>query len=134
MAEGLCRHLWHDSIQCESAGVEKHGLNRRAVDVMHEIGIDISQHRSKTVDELESDRFDYVITVCGNANESCPLFPGPARIVHRGFDDPPTLAADAGSEAEALAHYRRVRDEIADFVRQIWQELPAPEAGPANES
>ena len=123
MAEGLCRHRWGDAIQCESAGIETHGLNPLAVHAMREIGIDISAHRSKTTDELDAGAFDLVITVCGHAHESCPIFPGNTRVIHRGFDDPPKLAADAKSDDEALVHYRRVRDEIAGFIEELDQVL-----------
>lgn len=116
MAEGFCRHFWADEIECESAGIEKHGLNPDAVEVMQEAGVDITGHRSKTLDDLDSLAFDYVFTVCGSANESCPVFPGQAKVIHHGFDDPPKLAATAASKSEALDHYRRVRDEIKAFV------------------
>jgi arsenate reductase len=116
MAEGLCRELRGDVIEAHSAGIEAHGLNPHAVRVMGEIGIDISGQRSKTVGEVADVVFDYVVTVCGHANETCPIFPGRARVIHRGFDDPPRLAADAKSEEEALGHYRRVRDEIKAFI------------------
>jgi arsenate reductase len=119
MAEGLCRHHWPERFECASAGIEKHGLNERAVRVMAEIGIDIGGHSSKTLDELGSLAFDLVITVCGHADESCPVFPGRTRVVHHGFDDPPRLALDAATEEEALAPYRRVRDEIDEFIRQL---------------
>ena len=116
MAEGLCRHLWGDVIEPYSAGIEKHGLNPLAVKVMREIGIDISGHRSKTVDDLGDGEFDYVVTVCGHANESCPFFPARTKVIHRGFDDPPKLAAGSVNEEEALIHYRRVRDEIREYI------------------
>ncbi len=116
MAEGLCRHLRGDVIEPFSAGIEIHGLNRLAVQVMREIGIDISGHSSKTVADLGNSEFDYVVTVCGHANETCPFFPAGTRVVHRGFDDPPKLAINAASDEEALTHYRRVRDEIREFV------------------
>ena len=119
MAEGLCRHLRGDQIDAYSAGIEAHGLNPFAVKVMEEIGIDISGHRSKTTDELGDLALDTVITVCGHAHETCPVLPGKARIVHRGFDDPPRLAADARTEEEALQHYRRVRDEIRAYVETL---------------
>ena len=106
-------------IEPYSAGIETHGLNPRAVRVMAEAGIDISGHRSKHVDELRGTPFDYVITVCDHADESCPLFPGKVKRVHVGFDDPPKLAANARTEEEALMHYRRVRDEIRAFVEQL---------------
>ena len=119
MAEGWAIHLKNDVIDSWSAGIEKHGLNPLAVKVMAEAGVDISKHSSKVIDELPVHDFDYVITVCDHAHESCPLFPGKAQVIHKGFDDPPRLAAGASSEEEALVHYRRVRDEIRDFVEQL---------------
>ena len=86
---------------------------------MAEAGVDISRHESKVVADLPTTDFDYVVTVCDHAHESCPLFPGKAKIVHKGFDDPPRLAAGATTEQEALLHYRRVRDEIRAFVRTL---------------
>ncbi len=121
MAEGLCRSLKGDLIEPYSAGIEKHGLNQLAVAVLAELGIDISGHRSKTVDELEEKEFDYVITVCGRADRSCPHFPAKTRVIHQGFDDPPRLAADAVGENKALGHYRRVRDEIRKFILTLPQ-------------
>jgi arsenate reductase len=123
MAEGWARHLKADAVEAFSAGIEKHGLNPRAVRVMAEAGVDIARHASKLVSELPSKEFDYVITVCGHAHESCPVFPGRAKVVHVGFDDPPRLAADAASEEEALEHYRRVRDEIRAFVETFPEAL-----------
>jgi len=123
MAEGWARALKGDRIDAWSAGIEKHGLNPRAVRVMTEAGVDISQQRSKTLEELGDVVFDYVVTVCGHARESCPVFPGGAKMVHRGFDDPPKLAQDAATEAEALGHYRRVRDEIGAFVEKMPEAL-----------
>ena len=119
IAEGWARHLKGDAIDAWSAGIEKHGLNPLAVKAMAEAGVDISGYSSKLIEELPELDFDYVITVCDNAHESCPLFPGKVRIIHKGFDDPPRLAADAGGEKEAFGHYRRVRDEIKDFVKQL---------------
>ena len=119
MAEGWARHLKGDVIEPYSAGIEKHGLNEKAVRVMAEAGVDISGQQSRLVSELPVQDFDYVVTVCDHAHESCPLFPGTARVVHRGFDDPPRLAAGAASEEEALEHYRRVRDEIRSFVETL---------------
>ncbi len=116
MAEGLGRHLKGDVIAVSSAGIEKRGLDPRAVAVMREIGIDIASQRSKTVAELGAGEFDYVVTVCSHAHETCPYFPARTAIIHRGFDDPPHLAEGARSEEEALAHYRRVRDEIRAFI------------------
>jgi len=116
MAEGLAKHLKGDLIDAYSAGTVPKTLDPRAVTVMKEKGIDISGGRSKHVNELMNISFDYVITVCGHANETCPFFPGKTRVVHQGFDDPPVLAQDAASEDEALVHYRRVRDEIEAYI------------------
>src|ERR671931_392690 len=107
MAEGLCRALRGDAIEAYSAGIEAHGLNPYAVRVMGEIGIDITGQRSKMLGELAGVSFYYVVTVCGHAAETCPIFPGRAKVVHQGFEDPPRLAANARSEEEALGHYRR---------------------------
>lgn len=119
MAEGWARRLKGDEVEPYSAGIEAHGLNPDAVRVMAEAGVDISSQRSKLVGELVGVAFDYVVTVCDNAHESCPLFPGTAKVIHVGFDDPPRLAADAKTEAERLAPYRRVRDEIREFVKGL---------------
>ncbi|MEW6500609.1 MAG: arsenate reductase ArsC [Thermodesulfobacteriota bacterium] len=116
MAEGWARHLKGEVIEAYSAGIAGHGMNGRAVAAMAEAGVDISHQWSKTVDELPAVGFDYVVTLCGHANETCPIFPGNAKRIHRGFDDPPQLAANAASEEEALGHYRRVRDEIKKFI------------------
>jgi arsenate reductase len=127
MAEGWTRFLKDDQIEVWSAGIETHGLNPNAVKVMAEAGVDISGHRSKHVREVMHVPFDYVVTVCGHAQENCPVFPGRAQVVHRGFDDPPRLAAIATSEEEALGHYRRVRDEIRAFVETLPESLLASE-------
>jgi arsenate reductase len=119
MAEGWSRSLRADEIEPFSAGVLAKGLDPRAVQVMSEAGVDIASQRSKHVDELRDVMFDVVVTVCDNARESCPVFPGASRVVHVGFDDPPYLAKDAQSEDEALGHYRRVRDEIRAFVETL---------------
>lgn len=121
MAEGLARHYKGEEIEAYSAGTAPQKLNADAVTVMQELGIDISAHRAKGVEELRELQFDYVITVCGDANQNCPFWPGRGHVVHRGFEDPPKLAAGAMSEAERLAPYRRVRDEIKAFI----QTLPA---------
>ena len=122
MAEGWARALKGSLLEPYSAGVEPHGMNRRAVRAMAEVGVDIGGQRSKHVDELREVPFDYVVTVCDHANETCPVYPGHANRVHVGFDDPPRLARDAKTEEAAMAHYRRVRDEIRAFV----ETLPAP--------
>ena len=115
MAEGWTRHLRGDDFEARSAGLEARGLDPRAVAVMAEAGVDISGQRSQRLDEVGL-AFDRVVTVCDHAAENCPLFPGSAKVVHRGFDDPPRLAAAAVGEEEALGHYRRVRDEIREYV------------------
>ncbi len=119
MAEGWARRLKGDVIEPYSAGIETHGLNPKAVKVMAEVGVDISNHRSKHLEDVRDVAFDYVVTVCDNANESCPVFPGKVRRLHVSFDDPPRLARNAKSEEEALGHYRRVRDEIRAFVERL---------------
>lgn len=116
MAEGWARKLKGDQLEVYSAGIEKHGMNPRAMKVMSEAGAPIEGQYSKTVAELPTMEFDYVVTVCGNAHETCPMFPGKAKVVHVGFEDPPKLAKDAKTEEEALAHYRRVRDEIRRYI------------------
>lgn len=120
MAEGWARQLKGDVIDAYSAGIETHGMNPHAVKVMAEAGVDITSQRSKRVDELRDVKLDVVITVCGHANETCPVWLGQkARVVHVGFDDPPKLARTAKTEKEALGHYRRVRDEIRAFVATL---------------
>jgi len=109
MAEGLLRHLAGDRFEVASAGVSPTRVRPEAITVMRESGIDISQHRSKSVDEFTDQEFDYVITVCDNANEQCPVFPGNTERIHWSFDDP---AAASGDEQARLAVFRRVRDEI----------------------
>ena len=117
MAEGLLRHLGNaegDRFEVESAGTRPGRVRPEAIAVMRELGIDISGHRSKSVDEFAGQRFDYVLTVCDNARESCPIYPGHANRLHHSFDDP---AAVKGDEEERLAAFRRVRDEIRDYLR-----------------
>lgn len=119
MAEAWTRHLRGDAVETWSAGTRPKSLDRRAVEVMREVGVDISEQRSKAVEELLDLEIDYVVTVCDGAHESCPVFPGRARIVHRGFEDPPKLAEAAASEEEALSHYRRIRDQIRELVEGL---------------
>lgn len=119
MAEGWARHFHGDKFDFYSAGIEKHGMNPRAILVMNEAGVDISGHRSKTLDDIGPVSFDFVFTVCGHANEHCPYFPGKAKVIHVGFDDPPRLALGLSNEDEILSHYRRVRDEIREFVKVL---------------
>ena len=116
MAEGLLRALAGDRIEVASAGVSPSHVRPEAIEVMRELGIDISQHRSKSVDEFSGEQFDYVITVCDNAREQCPIFPGSTKLIHWSFDDP---AAATGDEAARLKVFRRVRDEI-DVRLQDW--------------
>jgi arsenate reductase len=123
MAEGWARALKGDVVEPYSAGIEKHGINRYAVKVMAEAGVDISNHYSKIPTELGRVEFDYVVTVCGHANENCPVFPGKAKVVHVGFEDPPRLTKDLPDEEEKLAVYRRVRDEIKEFIEGLPQNL-----------
>ena len=121
MAEGWTRHLKSQEIEAWSAGVEVHGLNPLAVQVMAEAGVDISGQVSTNVRDLLDIPFDLVVTVCDNARESCPVFPRTVRQVHVGFDDPPALARSVSTEEEALDIYRRVRDEIKAFVETLPQ-------------
>lgn len=119
MAEGWARALKSDVLEAYSAGTRKSQVNPLAARVMAEAGVDLSTHWSKEVDDLKDVTFDVVVTVCGHAHENCPFFPGRTRVVHVGFEDPPHLAQDAKTEEEALAHYRRVRDEIRAFVETL---------------
>ncbi|TWU23282.1 Arsenate-mycothiol transferase ArsC2 [Novipirellula galeiformis] len=123
MAEGWTRHFHGDAIEAYSAGIETHGMNPNAMRVMKEAGVDISSQSSKLASTLAEVPLDLVITVCGHADENCPAFLAQAKLVHVGFDDPPKLAKDAASEEQALDSYRRVRDEIRDFVNERLPEL-----------
>ena len=119
MAEGWTRHLKGESVEPYSAGVAPSELDPRAVRVMAEAGVDISAQQSKPVGDVLDIKLDYVVTVCDGARESCPIFPGKAIVRHVGFEDPPLLARGASSEEEAMIEYRRVRDEIRDFVETL---------------
>ena len=119
MAEGWARHLKGDVIEPYSAGIEKHGMNPHAVKVMAEAGVDLARHYSKTLEDIGPVHFDYVVTVCGHANEHCPIFPGKAKRVHVSFEDPPKLTKDMPDGEEKLAVYRRVRDQIRAFVKTL---------------
>jgi len=123
MAEGWARHLKSDVIEAYSAGIETHGLNPSALQVMAEAGVDISHHKSRHVGEFKDIAFGYVVTVCGHANENCPVFLGNTKVVHVGFDDPPTLAAAVEGEENKLNCYRRVRDQIRAFVETLPESL-----------
>ncbi len=118
MAEGWCRKLFGEEFNVYSAGTAKHGMNERAIKVMKEADVDISSHFSKTVDELPSITFDYVITVCDAAKEACPYFPG-GKVIHVGFHDPPSLTKDMTNEEEILKVYRIVRDEIHESIKHL---------------
>ena len=118
MAEGLLRHDAGDKFEVESAGTKPGSVRPEAMAAMNELGIDISGHRSKHVDEFDGQQFDYVITVCDNARETCPVFFGNAQRLHHDFDDP---AGVAGSEEQRLAVFRRVRDELRGYLRDFTQ-------------
>jgi arsenate reductase len=132
MAEGFANAMHSDVLRAYSAGTAPGPrVDPRAVQVMGEVGIDISAGQPKHVNELDGVDFDLVVTVCDHAHETCPVFPGAnTRIVHHGFDDPPRLAFDAGSEDEAIEHYRRVRDEIRAFIETLPESLHQDESKP----
>ncbi|WP_251358573.1 arsenate reductase ArsC [Kangiella sp. TOML190] len=119
MAEGWGRALKAEEYDFYSAGIEKHGQNPNAILVMTEAGVDISQQQSQTLDELPIQEFDYVITVCGHADEHCPYFPAKTKIIHHGFEDPPRMAQAFENQQEQLDCYRKVRDQIKIFVKDI---------------
>ncbi len=119
MAEGLLRHDGGAAFEVFSAGTKPSYVRPEAIAAMHEIGIDISSHRSKSVDEFAGQAFDYVITVCDNAKESCPVFPAATKRIHWSVEDP---AAVQGSEDERLAEFRRIRDQIRSLLRQFARE------------
>lgn len=119
MAEGWVRKLKGDVLEPYSAGIEKHGIDPKAVKVMSEVGVDISKQQSKIISELGEKYFDYVVTICNDANEKCPVFLGKAKRLHHGFDNPPILSRKTKSEEESLAIYRRVRDEIKQYVSEM---------------
>jgi len=123
MAEGWTRHLKGDFVDAYSAGIETHGLNPHAVEVMAEAGVDVTSQRSENIKDFAGQEIDVVVTVCGHAHETCPVFPASCRVVHAGFEDPPKMArelADAGApEEEQMNCYRKVRDEIKAFVETL---------------
>lgn len=119
MAEGWARHLLGNQFDVSSAGSEPSSVDPRAVQAMAEVGIDISAHTSQALDAFMSTPVDYVFTLCGDARDRCPVWPGKVVRRHRGFDDPPSLANPAASEEEALQHYRRVRDEIGAWIKTL---------------
>ena len=129
MAEGWARTLRGDVIEPYSAGVESHGLNPLAVEVMAQAGVDIGGQRSKLASELAGVAFDYVVTLCADAEARCPVFPGRGRVLHVPFDDPPVLARQAQGRQEIMDIYRRVRDQIRDYVLCLPKSLPPIEPG-----
>ena len=133
MAEGWARALKCDCLEAYSAGLEKHGMNPFALKVMAEAGVDISQQYSKTPAEIGPVEFDYVVTVCGHADENCPVFPGKTHVLHVAFDDPPKLTRHLPDGEEKLAVYRRVRDEIRRFVETLPDSLKSEVRNPKAE-
>jgi len=119
MAEAWSNRLKGDQFEAYSAGVKPKGIDPRAVKAMAEAGIDISGQKSKGIELLGDMPFNYVVTLCDNARESCPFFPARSRLMHHGFDDPPRLAENEEDEKKAMSHYRRVRDEIKAFVEKM---------------
>jgi arsenate reductase len=128
MAEGLLRDEAGDRFEVQSAGVSPSSVRPEAIEAMKEIGIDISKQRSKSVDEFVGQDFDYIITVCDNAKETCPVFPGKARRIHKNFEDPPP--ASIGDYNSRMVIFRKVRDEIRDWLK----ELVVTETGKGDES
>jgi arsenate reductase (thioredoxin) len=123
MAEAWAKHLKKDLIEAHSAGTVPKGVDPLAVKAMAEAGIDISAYRSKSTLEFMDMEFDYVITLCDDAQQACPFFPAKTRVLHRGFEDPPVLAEHAHNEEEAMTHYRRIRDEIRAYVETLPESL-----------
>jgi len=123
MAEAWTDKLKGDVIEAHSAGTEPKEVDPRAVRAMAEAGVDISRQRSKSVERLGNIEFDYVITLCDQAQQACPFFPAKTAVVHHGFDDPPRLAGGSRNEEEAMRHYRRVRDEIKAYVETLPESL-----------
>lgn len=123
MGEGWAKHLKGDVIDAYSAGIETHGLNPNAVKVMAEAGVDITGHKSQNVNEFADHNFDYIITVCGHAHDTCPFFPGDGKVVHVGFPDPPKMALEVEDEEAKLDCYRQVRDKIRAFVETLPESL-----------
>jgi arsenate reductase (thioredoxin) len=117
MAEGLLRHDAGDKFEVESAGVAPGIVRPEAIQAMREIGIDITSHRSKSADEFTGQKLDFIITVCDNAKETCPVFPGEAKRIHRSFEDPP--AAGVGTDESRMLIFRRVRDEIRAWLKEF---------------
>ncbi len=119
MAESWTRKLKGETFESYSAGTNPGTVDPRAIKVMKEEGVDLSGQKSKSIEDLPEKEFDYVVTVCDNARENCPYFPAKVKLIHFGFEDPPHLAKSAGSEEEALEIYRKVRDQIKNFVTNL---------------
>ena len=126
MAEGWAKQLKGDVIEAYSAGVWPAGVNPRTIKVMAEAGVDITNQASKHVDELLDIDFDYVVTLCDNARQLCPVFPGKAKLIHKGFKDPMTVT---GSEEKKLKMYRKTRDDIKEFIKTLPESLELSENG-----
>ena len=133
MAEGWARYLKREEIEAYSAGVSPKAVDPRAIKAMAEVDIDISGHRSKSLADVRAIPFEYVVTLCDNAHQSCPNFPGRVKVIHVGFEDPPQLAKNARSEEEAMGHYRRIRDAIKGFMEQLPQGLMDKNKGDASD-
>jgi arsenate reductase (thioredoxin) len=123
IAEAWTNYLQKAKFRAYSAGIAPKGVDQRAIKVMAEVGIDISKQKSKDIDSLGAMKFDYVVTLCDNANEACPFFLAKTKLIHRGFADPPKITEEVTNEEEVLSHYRRVRDEIKTFIENIEEEL-----------
>ena len=119
MAHGFAKALLSEKFNSYSAGIESHGLNPSAVEVMGEVGIDISGYQSQTLNEFANKEFDYVVAVCEHAADNCPVFPAKTNLIIRQFDDPPKLAKQAKTPEEALSCYRSVRDEIKHWISSL---------------
>ena len=119
MAEAWTRHLLRDDYEAYSAGIAPKGTDPMAVHVMSEAGVDMSFQQSKSIDSLGMAEFDYVVTLCDSARESCPYYPAKTAVMHRGFDDPPALAKETKNSKDAISIYRRVRNEIKDYVKSL---------------
>jgi len=127
MAEGWTRHLKGELIEAYSAGIETHGLNPHMVKVMAEVGVDVTSQKSENIRDFSDTQLDVVVTVCGHAHETCPVFPANCKVVHSGFPDPPKMAKElaeqGGSEEAQLDCYRKVRDEIKEYILTLPESL-----------
>ena len=132
MAEGWVNHLKKDRIEVYSAGTDSGGIDPRAIKVMAEVGVDISEQFAKNVNDIIGIEFDYVITLCDSAQQACPVFAHQPTTLHRGFEDPPKLARDITDRERALEPYRKVRDEIHQWVQGMPENLGTGQRGPAD--